>query len=58
MNSNKLIVNSDKTHLLVMAGRGAISDRRMEVQVKSGTDTLKQSISEKLLGGVFHESGQ
>ena len=58
MNSNKLVINSDKTHLLVMAGRGAISARRMEVQVMAGTDTIKQSVSEKLLGGVIHMSGR
>ena len=35
MNSNKLVINSDKTHLIVMAGRGAISARRLEVQVST-----------------------
>ena len=33
MHSNKLVINSDKTHLLVMAGRGAIAARKMEVQL-------------------------
>ena len=58
MNSNKLVINSDKTHLIVMAGRGAISARRMEVQVEAGTDVIKQSVCEKLLGGVIHNSGR
>ena len=58
MNSNKLVINSDKTHLLVMAGRGAISARRMEVQVEAGTDVIKKSVCEKQLGGVIHNSGR
>ena len=58
MNANKLVINSDKTHLLVMAGRGAIAARRMEVQVSAGPDQIKQSTSEKLLGGVVHNSGR
>ena len=53
MNSNKLVVNSDKTHLLVMAGRGAVAARRMEFEVSAGPDLIKQSVSEKLLGGLF-----
>ena len=58
MNSNKLVINSDKTHLIVMAGRGTISARRLEVQVEAGTDTIEQSESEKLLGGVIHNTGR
>ena len=40
--SNKLVINSDKTHLVVMAGRGAIAALRMEVQVKAGPDVIDQ----------------
>ena len=58
MNANKLVVNSDKTHLLVMAGRGAMAARRMEVQVSAGPDQVKQSVSEKLLGGTFQNSAR
>ena len=36
MNSNKLVINSEKTYSLVMDGRGAISARRIEVQVTAG----------------------
>ena len=46
-------MNSNKTHLLVMAGRGAIAARRMEVEVSAGPDLIKQSVSEKLFGGDF-----
>ena len=56
MHANKLVINSDKTHLIVMAGRGAVSARRMEV--KAGRDTIKQSETEKLLGGVIQNSGK
>ena len=58
MNSNKLVINSDKTHLLVMVGKGAIAARRLEVQVLAGQDLIKQSVSEKLLGGIIHNSGR
>ena len=58
MNSNKLAINSDKTHLIVMAGRGTTSARRLEVQVEAGTDTIEQSESEKLLGGVIHNTSR
>ena len=58
MHSNKLVVNSDKTHLLVMAGRGAAAARRMEVQVQAGPDIIEQSVSEKLLGGTIHNTGR
>ena len=56
--TNKLVINSDKTHLLVMAGRGAIAALRMEVQVKAGPDVIDQSTSEKLLGGKIHFTGR
>ena len=58
MNANKLVINSDKTHLIVIAGRGSRAARRMEVQVAAGTDIIKQTESEKLLGGVIHNSGR
>ena len=51
-------INSDKTHLIVMAGRGMISARRLEVQVEAVTDTIEKSESEKLLGGVIHNTGR
>ena len=58
MHSNKLVINSDKTHLLVLAGRGAVAAKRMEVEVTAGQDTIEQSISEKLLGGIIHNTGR
>ena len=58
MHSNKLVINSGKTHLLVLAGRGAVAAKRMEVEVTAGQDTIEQSISEKLLGGIIHNTGR
>ena len=58
MHSNKLVINSAKTHLLVMVGRGAVAAKRMEVQVKAGQYTIEQSVSEKLLGGTIHNTGR
>ena len=58
MHANKLVINSEKSHLIVMAGRGQIAARRMDVQVRAGQDIVEQSESEKLLGGVIHNSGR
>ena len=58
MHSNKLVINSDKTHLVVMAGRGAIAALRMEVQVKAGPDVIDQSTSKKLIGRKIHFTGR
>ena len=57
MNANKLVINSDKSHLLVLAGRGAMSARRMDIQLHAGPDTIEQSASEKLLGRVIQNTG-
>ena len=57
LNSNKLVINSDKTYHIVMAGLGAISARRLKVKVEAGTTIIEQSESEKSLGGVIHNTG-
>ena len=51
MNSNRLVINPDKTQLMVMA-RKKISLRRKEVTMKAGDFTIKPSETEKLLGGT------
>ena len=64
MNSNKLKVNSTKTHLLVMTkssggevrGRQA-AERRAAVTLTAGGEVIKQSDSEVLLGATIHHSG-
>ena len=54
-NSNKLVVNQDKTHLLVMGSKKSAAGRR-EVSIKAGPFTIFQTESEKLLGGQLHQS--
>ena len=57
MQSNKLVINSEKSHLIMMAGRGAAGARRMDVQVKAGPDMVEQSVSRKLLGYTIVAGG-
>ena len=54
MNSNKLVINPDKTHLMVMASRN--NKKRVEVSLQAGEYTIKPSETEKLLGGQLHQS--
>ena len=57
MNANKLVINPDKTHLMVMASKK--NDRkRMEVSMKAGEFTINPTETEKLLGGQLHQSLQ
>ena len=58
MHANKLVINADKSHLIVMPGQGQIAARRMDVQVKAGQDIMEKSVSKKLLEGVIHNSGR
>ena len=46
MGANRLVINSDKTHLIVM-GTKATAKRRAEVSVQAGQHTIKPI---KLLG--------
>ena len=54
MNKNKLILNSDKTHLLVMA-----SERKHQIHdnfglsLNTGTEVIEPQIEEKLLGALM-----
>ena len=64
MHANKLKINSNKTHLLViskssggeMRSQGA-ARRRAEVTLTAGGETIEQSDSELLLGATVHHSG-
>jgi hypothetical protein len=64
MHANKLKVNSDKTHLLVVTkssggevrGREA-AERRAAVTLTAGGEVIGQSDSEVLLGATVHHSG-
>ena len=57
MHANKLVINPDKTHLMVMASKKNDIKRR-EVSMKAGGFTIKPSQTEKLLGGQLHQSLQ
>ena len=54
MHSNKLVINPDKTHLMVMASKR--SQARKDVFLRAGDYLIKPSESEKLLGGILHQS--
>ena len=55
MNSNRLVINNDKTHLLVMCKR-TLSDKRDLVSVVSGEHTIKPTKTQKLLGARICEN--
>ena len=56
MISNKLKLNDDKTHLLVMTTRQKIRQKNMNVQIQTQTELIKASETEKLLGAMIHEN--
>ena len=55
MNANKLVINPDKTHLMVMGGKKN-DQKRKEVKLEAGAFTIKPTHSEKLLGGQLHQN--
>ena len=57
INGNKLVINSDKTHLMVL-GPKKISNKRNEVYIQAGPYIIKPTESEKLLGGHLHQTMQ
>ena len=54
MNSNKLVINPDKTHVMVMGSRKH-RNKRKDVTMLAGDYTIVPSESEKLLGGLLHQ---
>ena len=54
MNANRLVINADKTHLMVMASRG--NKAREQVSINAGGYIICPSETEKLLGGILHQS--
>ena len=54
MSSNHLVINADKTHLLVMGTRGTAS-RRAEVSLNADNYTITASSTEKLLGAHLNQ---
>ena len=57
INANLLVINADKTHLLVMGPR-RVSRKRELVSIKAGPYTNKPTETEKLLGCNLHQSMQ
>jgi hypothetical protein len=55
MNANKLVINPDKTHLMVMADKKN-SGKRKHVSIQAGEHTIKPTEKEKMLGGLLHHS--
>ena len=55
MNANRLVLNPDKTHLIVMGSRRHRHARK-EVSLVASGHVIKPSVTEKLLSGQLHES--
>ena len=53
--TNKLVINPDKTHLIVMADRKD-EDRRSNVSIQAGVHNIVPTKKEKMLGGILHQS--
>ena len=53
MNDNKLVINPDKTHLMVMGGK-KFAEHRKQVTMMAGDFCIDPT--EKLLGGQIHQS--
>ena len=54
MVANKLVINADKTHLLVM-GTQAMCEARQQVQLRAGEHIITPTPAEKLLGCNIHD---
>ena len=54
MNSNKLVINDEKTQLVVMSNK-ATANRRSEVTLTAGQHLIERTASAKLLGGLISE---
>ena len=54
MAANKLVINADKTHLIVM-GTKATAKRREEVTLQADQHVITPTRTEKLLGGHVSE---
>ena len=51
MNNNRLVINPDKTHMMVIGGK-KVEVLRRQITMKAGNFVIKQ----KLLGGTIHQS--
>ena len=55
MNNSKLVINPDKTHMMVLGGK-KVNQLRNQICIKAGNFVIKPSETERLLGGVIHQS--
>ena len=55
MSNNKLVINPDKTHMMVI-GTNKSAELRKQVSMMAGGFSIKPTKTEKLLGGHIHES--
>ena len=55
MAANKLVINDDKTHLLVV-GTKAMDQKRQLVRMQAGNHTILPSRQEKLLGCIVSDN--
>ena len=56
MVNNKLKLNDDKTHLMVLTtSQYRRKTRNLQVEIRTPTETIQPSCSEKLLGGWIHQ---
>ena len=55
MAANKLVINADKTHLLVLGSR-AMAERKILVSMQADGHTITPSKQEKLLGCIVSEN--
>ena len=53
MNNNKLVINPDKTHIMVIGSKKAARD---QISIVAGDCCIKPTETEKLLGGQIHQS--
>ena len=53
MHANKLVINPDKTHLMVMGSKKHTAARK-EVSITASGHLIKPTDTEKLLGGQLH----
>ena len=57
LNSNKLKLNNDKTHLILMT---TAENRRLKnypsIRIDTDTESIETTESEKLLGGIIHQN--
>ena len=55
MNNNRLVINPNKTHMMVIGTR-KVAQKRQGVSMMAGEHLFRPTETEKLLGGHIHQS--